>query len=149
MLSYYHVHRKDLPAMKKILFSAVGSTDPISGQHDGALLHIIRFYRPDTVYLYMSKEICQLEDKDRRYTYCLEKLKEFENISFEIKYIKRPNLVDVHIFDFFLDEFRSILTEIYTDEEDEILLNVSSGTPAMKSALQILSAFFEKPMRPI
>ena len=48
----------------KILFSPVGGTDPISNYHDGALLHICRFYKPDTVYLYLSGEIVEYHNKD-------------------------------------------------------------------------------------
>lgn len=134
--------------MKRILFSPIGSTDPIAGQHDGALLHIIRVYQPEKVYLYLSKEICELEEKDHRYSYCLEKMQELLGIAFEVEYIRRPELVDVHIFDDFLVEFRKLLAEIQ-DEADEVLLNVSSGTPAMKSALQVLSAIFERQMIPV
>jgi len=60
--------------MKRILFSPVGSTDPIAHQRDGALLHIIRKYRPDKAYLFFSKEIYGYEQKDNRYSYCLNKL---------------------------------------------------------------------------
>ena len=43
----------------RILFSPVGGTDPMSlyNCRDGSLLHICRVYRPEKVYLYMSKEI--------------------------------------------------------------------------------------------
>lgn len=136
--------------MKTILFSPVGSTDPISGQHDGALLHITRTYRPDLIYLYMSKEMCELEDRDSRYTYCLDKLKELCGMDFEVRVIRRPELVDVHIFDTFLDEFQQIITGILSgNEECELLLNVSSGTPAMKSALQVIAAMSEKNKIPV
>lgn len=136
--------------MKTILFSPVGSTDPISGQHDGALLHITRIYRPDLIYLYMSKEMCELEDRDSRYTYCLDKLKELCGMDFKVQVIRRPELVDVHIFDTFLDEFQQIITGILSENEEcELLLNVSSGTPAMKSALQVIAAMSEKNKIPV
>lgn len=134
--------------LKTVLFSPIGSTDPIAGQHDGALLHIIRKYRPDEVYVYLSKEICELEDKDHRYSYCLDMMKEQIDVDFKVHWIRRENLVDVHIFDFFLEEYRALLAEIY-DDQVEVILNVSSGTPAMKSALQVLSSLFEKPMVPV
>ncbi|MDD4377298.1 MAG: CRISPR-associated protein Csm6 [Eubacteriales bacterium] len=134
----------------KILFSPVGSTDPISDFHDGALLHIIRFYKPEKVILYMSKEINELEEKDHRYSYCLDNLKKLMDIDFDIEYYTKPELVNVHIFDYFIDEFRKILNDLNNKYEDsDLLLNVSSGTPAMKSALQILSAYYDKPMKPI
>lgn len=63
---------------KKILFSPVGGTDPMSewNYHDGALLHIARHYKPDEIYLYMSKEILQKHEQDDRYRYCIKKLGE-------------------------------------------------------------------------
>ncbi len=136
--------------MRTILFSPVGSTDPISGQHDGALLHITRTYRPDVIYLYMSKEMCELEDRDSRYTYCLDKLKELCDMDFEVQVIRRPELVDVHIFDIFLDEFQHIINGILAENGDcRLLLNVSSGTPAMKSALQVIASMSEKNKIPV
>lgn len=35
--------------MKRILFSCVGSTDPVRGLRDGSMLHIMRHYRPEIV----------------------------------------------------------------------------------------------------
>jgi len=134
--------------MKKILFSPVGGTDPIANCRDGALLHIIRNYRPDKVYVFMSKETVEFEEKDKRYSFCLDKIKEFLNIETEFIYMKRPELVQVQLFDEMLTCFREILEDIYEDD-CRFLLNVSSGSPAMKSALQVLSAMFEKPMIPI
>jgi len=48
-----------------VLFSPVGTTDPISNNRDGALLHICRKYRPIKIYLYFSKEMLELQKKDR------------------------------------------------------------------------------------
>lgn len=33
---------------------------------DGGLMHILRFYRPDTVYLFLSKEIVEPDRADQR-----------------------------------------------------------------------------------
>lgn len=91
--------------------------------------------------LLMSKESVELEEADHRYTKGLALLKESTGIEFVIRTIKRPELVDVHLFDFFLDEYKELLSSIREEYPDaEILVNVSSGTPAMKSALQILAA---------
>ena len=136
--------------MKKVLFSPVGGTDPISNCRDGALLHICRIYKPDIVYLYLSKEMCEFQKKNNAYRYCLSKLGEMLNHEFEIKTIEKEELIEVQVFDTFIQEFRKILKEIRTKYEDaQILLNVSSGTPAMKSALQILAALAEIPMIPL
>ena len=47
-----------------ILFTPVGGTDPISlnNYHDGSILHICRFYKPDKVILYMSKEMLDFQE---------------------------------------------------------------------------------------
>ncbi len=135
--------------MKKILFSAVGSTDPIAGQHDGAILHIARCYEIDEIYLYYSKEMCEIEEKDDRYSYCLDKLKEATGKEFIVHKIFRPELTDVHIFDFFLTEFRGVVSSIWEKGECELYLNVSSGTPAMKSALQVIGTIADKPVTTI
>ncbi|GFO85363.1 type III-A CRISPR-associated CARF protein Csm6 [Anaerostipes butyraticus] len=135
---------------KKLLFSPVGGTDPISNFRDGALLHICRVYQPDIVYLYLSKEMCEAQEKDDRYRFCLRKLGEKLDHTFQIITIEKPELEDVQIFDAFILEYRELLKELQKQYPDcEILLNVSSGTPAMKSALQILAATGETKMQPI
>ena len=133
----------------KILFSPVGMSDPLTGNkksstpeyYEGALLHICRYYTPDRVYVYLSQEALKLEAQDNRYSKSLELIQQAVQKPMQISYIERPDLVDVQIFDIFLLDFQEILTEIRKDyPEAEILLNVSSGTPAMKSALQTLTA---------
>lgn len=134
----------------KILFSPIGMTDPIRFFKDGALLNITRHYIPDIIYLYMSKEVVEIHNKDNRYVYCLEQLGKLLKKEFEIKIIKRPDLEDVQIFDAFLSDFRTILDEIHNEYPDsEIILNVSSGSPAMKSSLQILSLTLDYNCMPV
>ncbi len=126
--------------MKKILFSPIGGTDPISNFRDGAMLHICRTYKPDEVYLYMSKEMLEYQRQDQRYTKVLEWLGEKIGQKFVIHTIEREDMKDVHIFDVFIEEFERELNDIMMKEKDaQIYVNVSSGTPAMKSSLQILS----------
>ena len=133
-----------------ILFSPVGGTDPISMNNykDGAMLHICRVYRPTKVILYMSKEILENQEKDDRYRYALQHLFELqgrENVA--VEEICRPELTDVQEFDFFYQEFRNIIGEIFEkmDATDRLLINVSSGTPAMKSGLLVLQTLGEYP----
>ncbi len=134
----------------RILFSPVGMTDPIRFFKDGALLNISRHYKPDIIYLYMSKEIVKIHKQDNRYKYCLEQLGSLIGKKFDIRVIERPELEDVQIFDCFISEFRNILDNIYNEYPDaEIILNVSSGTPAMKSSLQILSLTLDYQCIPI
>ncbi|MDO4492122.1 MAG: hypothetical protein Q4B85_13760 [Lachnospiraceae bacterium] len=136
---------------KRILFSPIGGTDPISNCRDGAMLHICRKYLPDVVVLYMSKEVVEWHRKDDRYCYCLHQLEEKTGHRFqEIRVVERPELRDVHVFDAFLTEYLSILNQIHKElPEAEILVNVSSGTPAMKNALHFLAAISEYPILPI
>lgn len=136
----------------KILFSPIGMTDPISPKnlHEGSLLNICRFYKPDKIYLYMSKEVMEIHEKDNRYVKCLERVYQYLNKDFEYEIIDRSELEEVQIFDFFYKEYRDILYRIHEENPDaEILLNISSGTPAMKSALFVLCALFSFPMVPI
>ena len=136
----------------KILFSPIGMTDPISKRtlHDGSLLNICRFYKPDKIYLYMSKEVMEYHEKDDRYIKCLKRVYDYLDKDFEYEIIERRDLEDVQVFDFFYKEYRDILYNIQEENPDaEILLNVSSGTPAMKSALFVLCALFSFPMTPL
>lgn len=136
----------------KILFSPIGMTDPISAKnlYEGSLLNICRFYKPDKIYLYMSKEVMEIHEKDNRYVKCLERVYKYLNKDFEYEIIDRSELEEVQIFDFFYKEYRDILYRIHEENPDaEILLNISSGTPAMKSALFVLCALFSFPMTPI
>lgn len=136
-----------------ILFSPVGGTDPMSLNNcrDGALLHICRAYRPTKVYLYMSKEILDNQEKDDRYLYCLKRLAELQGRECEYIIIKRPDLTNVHEFDYFYNDFRTIITSIIEDMDssDMLLLNISSGTPAMKSGLLVLQTIGEYPCKTI
>ena len=126
--------------MSKVLFSPLGKTDPISNRRDGSMLHICRIYQPDKVYLYMSSEILKDHEMDNRYIYCLEQLGKKLRHKFKVCLIKRPELVDVHKLDDFYDEFNKCLQKIEAENEGDILLNVSSGTPAMKMTLQVLAS---------
>lgn len=140
--------------MNKIfLFSPVGGTDPISSTNckDGSLLHICRVYKPDKVYLYMSYEMLEFQKEDNRYLYCLEQLSALQNRKMEYEIIERGRLKDVQKFDYFYEDFSTIIKGIIEemDETDILLLNVSSGTPAMKSGLLVLTTLGEFPCKSI
>lgn len=133
-----------------ILFSPIGGTDPISMDNcrDGAMLHICRVYKPQKVILYMSQEMLKNQEADDRYRFALGKLFELQGrTAVEISQVERPNLKRVHEFDFFYQDFRKIIGEIFAgmDETDKLLLNISSGTPAMKSGLLVLQTLGEFP----
>ena len=137
---------------KTFLFSPLGGTDPISQDNykDGSMLHICRFEKPDKVFLYLSKEMVGYEKEDHRYTYCLDKLMELQGRKFEYVLDEHPELVDVYDYDYFYREFSSAINKIMLEEMDEtdtLILNISSGTPAMKSALAVMQTISEYPCR--
>lgn len=54
--------------MASVLYSCFGTSDPVRGLKDGGLMHILRFYRPETVYLFLTDEIVKQDKKDQRIT---------------------------------------------------------------------------------
>ncbi len=124
-----------------ILFSPVGGNDPVANFRDGSMLHIARVYKPKQVYLYLSKEMVEREEQDHRYTKGLEHLAKSTGHHFEkVELLQRECLVNVHLFDTFFEDFERIITQIHEENpESELLFNLSSGTPAMKSALYVLA----------
>lgn len=124
----------------KVLFSAIGSTDPISNCRDGAMLHICRVYQPEKIYLYLSKEMCKYHDLDDRYRKAVLMLGKDIGIEYDIEIIRDEQMENVQVFDSFIDVFEKTIGEIRKKEQPEkIFVNVSSGTPAMKSSLQMIS----------
>ena len=53
--------------MKQVLFSCLGTTDPVRKEHDGPMLHILRHYRPESVWLFLTPEIKELAKTDGRF----------------------------------------------------------------------------------
>ncbi|MGO1580826.1 MAG: type III-A CRISPR-associated CARF protein Csm6 [Peptoniphilaceae bacterium] len=133
--------------MKRILFSCIGNTDPMNRKNfsDGPMLHIVRYYKPDIIYLFLSKEMAVHHEKENRYKPYIEKLTESLGYSAEINWIIKEDLLEPHLFDTLLfEDLRKEIEKIHFEYSDaEIILNVSSGTPAMKSSLLVLNAFFD------
>ncbi len=137
--------------MKRYLFSAIGTTDPIRDFHDGALLHIIRYFSPDYVCYYMTKGMIDIEEEDikkegvDRYLYCLNMIKKVINKDFAVEVMRDEKMVDPSDMDVFYRIFLQKINEINqkaneeTNGEYEILLNVSSGTPSQKATLQVIA----------
>ena len=136
---------------KKYLFSPIGNTDPIKYLYDGSMIHICRYYQPDVVYLYLSKEMMENHKKDNRYVKTLELLGEFLHHKFEIHIIENSDMIDVQQYDIFYNEFHRIIAEIEEQKgpEDILLVNMASGTPAMKSALLVMATLSEYRFLPI
>lgn len=124
---------------KYVLFSPVGTHDPIgvpfnNVPSEGSMLHIIRHYKPEIIYLYITKE---LNYDDNRYEKAIKKFFEEDGEHCEIyKIISEIAEDDVNNYDVFMHDFKDIINEIHEKHKDyEILLNISSGTPQMKSNL--------------
>lgn len=153
-----------------ILFSPVGGTDPMPEKYvavpnadpdqrvmrreltnDGSMIHIARMRQADHIILYLTGEMCVKEDRDHRFTRCIDYLARDQNRQITYEIIRRDDLRDVQDYNFFYEEFGQILKKIIEEKEkdDVILLNISSGTPAMKSALLILHNLWETEFTPI
>ena len=136
-----------------ILFSPIGGTDPIasSTEYDGSMLHICRHYKPDKVYLFLSNEMLARQKNDDRYRLCIEKLGEKLDHKFEVDCIEAEELHEVQDYDEFYKRFKPIVQDIQKDmqDEDRLIVNVASGTPAMKSTLLMLAVMSEGKIIPV
>lgn len=124
-----------LKIRKYVLFSPVGTHDPVGivdkdgKPSEGPMLHIIRHYKPEVVYLYITKE---LNYNDNRYE---KAIKKFNPACEVVKIISELDKDDVNNYDAFMSDFRKYITEIhdkYNNKGYKILLNIASGTPQMK-----------------
>ena len=136
-----------------ILFSPIGGTDPIasSTEYDGSMLHICRHYKPDKVYLFLSNEMLARQKNDDRYRLCIEKLGEKLDHKFEVDCIEAEELHEVQDYDEFYKRFKPIVQDIQKDmqDDDRLIVNVASGTPAMKSTLLMLAVMSEGKIIPV
>lgn len=134
----------------KILFSPIGSTDPIRNMHDGSMLHIIRHYQPDKIFLFFTYEMHERHIADNRYLTSIQYLTEALGFKTDVEIIVRDDLVKVQDYEVFYSIFKELLEKISTEiAGGELYVNISSGTPAMKSALLVLSQLGEVKFRAI
>ena len=49
-----------------ILFTCMGTSDPVRGYRDGPMLHILRWYRPEKVWVFLTEEAAELNQKGDR-----------------------------------------------------------------------------------
>lgn len=122
---------------KYVLFSPIGNHDPFGKTEtkvtEGPLLHIVRHYKPEIVFLFMTKEMHEKELKDNRYT---KSVKHFLP-NCEVNILENGfNIINAHLFDEFITPYEGVFKKIKEQyPEHEILFNVSSGTPQMISSL--------------
>lgn len=128
-----------------VLFSAVGSTDPVRNNYDGPMLHIIRHYNPKKVVLVLSEEMEKREKKDNIYTKAIYSLKPEIEVELIESQIER-------VFEF--DEFKTFIPKemdrvAKENSESTILVNISSGTLQMVNAMNLHIVSSQNNFKPI
>ena len=118
----------------RVLFTPVGDTDPVRGYHDGGMLHILRHYAPvDRVFVFLTKEMEDKEAESGCYTKGIQKVAPQCKIEFI-----RSGITEPHIY-----ERLTVLQDVFQEKyeqypNEEWLLNLSSGTPQMKSVMSLI-----------
>lgn len=136
--------------MPKVLFSTVGMTDPIKNDYDGPLLHIMRKYKPEKVYLFMTKRVCEIANEDDRYRKQIQLLCAREDFACEVIERRYDDLDNPQEYDTFYPIFEKELNAIHLNNPGvQILINLSSGTPQMKSTCHLLALTAPFPIIPL
>ena len=120
--------------MQKVLFSLVGFSDPIRNNYDGPMLHLVRHLKPEKVYIFMTKEIEDRDTVDNRYEKAIHSI----DSSIIVEKIT-TNISDPHLHDAsseVLKDTYSTICEKHVD--DEVYINISSGTPQLITVLNLL-----------
>lgn len=130
--------------MDDILFTCAGTSDPVRGNRDGGILHIMRYYHPKRVYLFLSQQIADLEAQDHRFEKTFQHMQEVcaeqGTVYQPSLFMHNSQLCDASKIDLvekpLLEYFTSVAAE---NPNCRILLNLSSGTPQMKTLMQFLA----------
>lgn len=130
--------------MDDILFTCAGTSDPVRGNRDGGILHIMRYYHPKRAYLFLSQQIADLEAQDHRFEKTFQHIQEVcaaQGIVYQPSlFMHNSQLCDASKIDLvekpLLEYFTSVAAE---NPNCRILLNLSSGTPQMKTLMQFLA----------
>ncbi|MCD7821751.1 MAG: hypothetical protein LUG64_06040 [Clostridiales bacterium] len=135
-----------------VLFSPIGNTDPCRLQkdktmRDGAMLHIIRYYHPEVVTLFLTREMMKHHKKDDRYRKAIHAvcpdLKDKD-----IRICDHGEIVDANQFELFDQFFRRELEKLHKQYPNhELLVNVTSGTPQMEASLYVLAVTLPFPIK--
>ncbi|MDT0740579.1 type III-A CRISPR-associated CARF protein Csm6 [Staphylococcus chromogenes] len=119
-----------------VLFSPVGNSDPWRSGRDGAMLHIVRHFKPQKVTLFFTESLWEGNESRSGH-----KNFDWENI---VKNVSPQTEVDILVekienaqdFDIYKDIFHKHIKSLEKEyPESEILLNVTSGTPQMEATL--------------
>ena len=119
---------------KKVLLTFAGNTDPTRGEHDGPIIHICRYYKPDKIYLILTKE---MEERDEE-PYNIYERAIKENLKAYAPQIIRikTRIEEAHYFDIYFNWIYETFEKIKKEDRDaEIYLNMTSGTSQMTTNL--------------
>lgn len=103
---------------------------------DGGLMHIMRFYRPVAVYLFLSAEMVRHDHKDDRINKTFAFIRDNWD-GYAPRVVRfNTNIEDPSDMDILLDPMNELLQQVMAENPGaEILLNLSSGTPQMQIIL--------------
>lgn len=120
----------------RILFTPAGDTDPVRGFRDGAMLHILRHYQADKAIVFLTKDMEEKEKAMHCYTEGIRSVSPACKVVFINSGITEPQ--DFEELTIIQNEF----DKAFNAEENanaEWLLNISSGTPQIKSVMSLLA----------
>lgn len=118
----------------RILFTPAGDTDPVRGYHDGAILHILRHYPADKVILFLTKDMEEKESEMHCYTRGIASVAPDVTVEILRSGITEPQKYEK------LTAIQDAFASAYdAHPEAEWLLNVSSGTPQIKTVMALLA----------
>jgi CRISPR type III-A/MTUBE-associated protein Csm6 len=110
-----------------ILISATGDSDPIRDFHDGALLHIARKYRPEKIVVIYSERTFEKREKIEL---AIRSIPDYNPMIISHDEVLDNN--EVYQFDAMFEKISTIIQHYL--EDGELILNLSSATPQIKSA---------------
>lgn len=121
---------------RRALFSCVGTSDPARGDHDGGLMHIMRYYHPEVVCIFMTPSIIEADKKDDRINKMMRHMRDQWN-GYQPQLIRVDSDVrDPSDLDELQDHIDTAITRLtQANDYKEILVNLSSGTPQMQMLL--------------
>lgn len=117
----------------RVLYSAIGTTDPVRGLRDGGLMHIMRHYRPDVVCLFLSAEMVRRDREDDRVNKTFAHIRENWG-GYDPQLVRfETDIEDPSDLDALAGPMEALLDQIIRDYPGaEVLMNLSSGTPQME-----------------
>lgn len=120
---------------KRILVGTIAFSDPIRGEKDGPMLHIVRHYQPEKVYLICTKEMFEKETTWHMNEQAIQMLQSDCKVE-----IIATKIEDPHSFDTTSKPILKICEQIKEQNPHrQILLNISSGTQQMNTVFGFLA----------